>query len=136
MLSLLYVSVSTLSETTAIGEVDALVTRAMAKNASLAITGALMFTGTEFAQALEGDENRVDALMREIYLDSRHRCVTIVRRSPITVRRFDGWSLAYSGGASYVGRPIKSLLQPNVKIQIQDVHRVQELMEGLAASLA
>ena len=136
MLSLLYVSVSTLSETTAIGEVDALVTQALAFNASRSITGALIFTGMEFAQLLEGDEDQLDALMRKIYLDSRHRCVTVVRRSPITIRRFDAWSLAYSGEATYVGRPIKSLLQPNGKIQIEDVYRVQELMKGLAASLA
>jgi len=136
MLSLLYVSVSKLSGATALQEVEAIVTGSMVKNARQGITGALIFTGSHFAQVLEGDDERVDALMREICLDNRHSCVTVIRRWPVSVRRFESWSMAYSGGATYIGRPIEYLLEPSANTHVDEIDRVYALMEQLVATLA
>jgi len=136
MLSLLYVSVSTLSKDMAFSVVERIVTQANIKNARLGITGALIFTGTEFAQVLEGKEDQVNALMREICVDSRHRRITVVKRRPITVRRFAAWSLAYSGGATYIRRPIQQLLQPLANEQVGEIDRIDALMDELATNLA
>jgi hypothetical protein len=110
LIRLLYVSRSTLVEKQADLEVAAIVARSVTRNLKKGITGALMFTGTHFAQALEGEDDEVDALMHDIYNDKRHDMVRVVDRQPIDARRFPRWGMAYNGRASYVDNPMASLL--------------------------
>jgi len=110
MVRLLYVSVSTLSHLNAISEVAAIVETAIEKNARLGVTGALIYTGAHFAQALEGEEGPIEELMQSIRADPRHRSILEVHRDGLTDRRFATWAMAYRGQASYVDQPIEKLL--------------------------
>lgn len=74
-----------------------LVDAAVIKNTELHITGALVCTGTDFAQYLEGDPKDVEQLMFSIYADPRHKDINIMKYVSEPKRRFEQWSLAYSG---------------------------------------
>lgn len=69
------------------------------KNARLSVTGALMFTGTQFAQYIEGPAESVELLRTDILRDPRHDRVRTIGEGSADARKFDGWSLAYSGEA-------------------------------------
>jgi hypothetical protein len=134
---LMYVSVSSLDDESAKREVAAMVAAAIEKNALLGITGALIFTGVHFVQALEGEEARVRELMRSIEADPRHRSVTVIHQHHSPVRRFVGWSMAYDGRATYVGRPIAHLFDAGAAgSKMRDVSRVYNLMTEFVNSNA
>ncbi|WP_164857082.1 BLUF domain-containing protein [Sphingomonas crocodyli] len=108
LMSLLYISSSTMTVEDAPYEVARIAAASRAHNPTVDITGALLFTGTHFAQILEGEEEAVDALLAKLHADPRHRDLQVVQRGPIAMRRCAGWNMAYSGSstgvASYVMR--------------------------------
>ena len=132
MISLMYVSQCTLQRGKTDEAVADIVQRSISRNAALDVTGALIFTGAHFAQALEGSARSVDELMLSICRDERHRHVTIVDRSQIVSRRFTNWQLAYQGPSTYVGRPIENLVDSNGLSSSRDVERVYELLSHFA----
>ena len=97
MLSLLYTSRSLLSPVDAPAQLQAILDTAVRRNQSHDITGALVFTGTDFAQILEGPEEGVAAVMASILIDPRHEEVAIVRRGEIARRSFPNWGMALIG---------------------------------------
>ncbi|MEM6281106.1 MAG: BLUF domain-containing protein [Chloroflexota bacterium] len=64
-------------------------------NASVGITGMLLYKGGNFLQVLEGEEEKVDALFNSISKDERHHGVSIIYRRPIQERSFDDWSMGF-----------------------------------------
>lgn len=72
------------------------------RNDSLAVTGALLFTGTRFAQYLEGPEASIIALRASILRDPRHQDVTTLIQGAYARQLFSGWSLAYAGPSRFV----------------------------------
>jgi len=64
-------------------------------NASNGITGMLLFTGNEFIQILEGDENIIEGLLATIKKDSRHKDFRVVERKKITMREYPEWSMGF-----------------------------------------
>ena len=72
MVRLLYSSVSELNSSNETDEIASIVKASIARNAQMGVTGALIYTGSHFIQALEGDEEQVEELMRSIVADSRH----------------------------------------------------------------
>lgn len=108
--SLLYVSVSTLKLPGEAHEVDDLVAVARSRNATLDVTGALIFTEMHFAQILEGSAAAVEELMVSIRADRRHREVSTVSVIETPQRRFPDWSMAYSGPSFYLDRHVTPLL--------------------------
>ncbi len=109
--TLLYVSKTLLEFPAGEAEVAAIVAGARARNARLGITGALISTGTYFAQRLEGTQEAVEALMQSIDSDARHMRLRTIRTAE-EPRRFAAWSMAYSGTANYVDRQIAPLFSP------------------------
>lgn len=67
------------------------------KNASLSVTGALLFSESCFSQVLEGDESALRMILESIRVDARHRDVTLLSFRQVPQRRFLGWSMAYAG---------------------------------------
>lgn len=108
--SLLYISHSKIAPQEAARCVEAIVDTAMKHNPPLGLTGALLFTGTHFAQVLEGIPAAIDELMGRVVQDSRHDRLLIVERAPIAQRRFDKWSMAYFGPSRFVSRHVTRLL--------------------------
>lgn len=111
LLSLLYVSRSTIDSARAKTVVTNIVETARRVNPKMEITGALLFTEAHFAQILEGPTGAVDTLMKSIAADTRHREILIVDRLPVQSRSFDQWSMAYFGRVRFVERHITDLIE-------------------------
>ncbi len=93
MLRLVYFSGET-SRFTA-GELSSLADAAQRKNASLGVTGLLLYRHGNFLQVLEGEEAVVRDLYRRIQEDPRHRRVMTVLEEGIMKRDFASWSMAF-----------------------------------------
>lgn len=113
-------------------DMDGLVARSLIKNAELNITGALLFTGSRFAQVLEGPAEPLDSVMAAITVDVRHENIMIFDRAPIAARRFTEWSMAYDGRSDYVSRQVLNLLAS----QRKDRERASERLIGLLYEMA
>lgn len=106
----LYVSHSMVAPAWAVRTVDALVEQAVVRNASLALTGALLFTGSRFVQALEGPEIALAATRAAICRDQRHAEILTLAEGPLARRRFGQWSLAYAGRSLYLARQVEDAM--------------------------
>ena len=107
--TLLYISRCTLPPTEGAEQIAELVAAARSRNAALNLTGALIWTGENFAQILEGPADALDAVMADIRQDARHTDITMLFTHPIQQRRFSDWRMAYCGSASYVDRHLAQL---------------------------
>jgi hypothetical protein len=87
-------------------EADRIVSLSYARNQSLSITGALVFTGIHFAQYIEGPTKSVDILKTSITNDRRHREIRTIRTGTTNSVHFGEWRLAYAGFA----KPYESLV--------------------------
>jgi hypothetical protein len=94
--------------------VDSLVAHAMGRNASVGLTGALLFTGTHFLQALEGPPTALALMRAAIGEDRRHTALVTLDEGSIPERRFaDGlWPMPADRSTSqtrcagpWTGRP-------------------------------
>lgn len=130
MESLLYISESKIEPCNAENEVDRIVATARAFNSTVNITGALIYTGTNFAQIIEGDETAISELIAAIVRDARHTNVSIVARGPLTERRFPDWSMAYNGPSHFVSRHVTQLLKdPSKALRARFADWLAELLE-------
>ncbi|MEO7192701.1 MAG: BLUF domain-containing protein [Vicinamibacterales bacterium] len=64
-------------------------------NATLGITGMLLYKDGNVMQALEGEEAAVRKLYGKIERDPRHRGVMTILQGPSEGRQFAGWSMAF-----------------------------------------
>lgn len=111
MLSLLYVSESRLSLERRAPQIDQIVATSRERNARLGVSGALIATGSHFAQVLEGTSAALAQLMRSIRADSRHEDVEVVRCLTTSERFFSGWAMAYFGAIFHAAEHIRPLLE-------------------------
>lgn len=65
------------------------------RNRRAGVTGLLLYHDGCFIQALEGPTKAVDATLRRIERDPRHRGVLVLLREPMGERQFEEWDLAY-----------------------------------------
>ena len=107
---LLYISESQIEQADAQTLVLEIVARSVCKNSNKKLTGALLFTGTHFAQILEGAPHAIDQLMIDLCSDPRHKNIRVIDRSAIDARRFPDWAMAYSGPSQFVSRHVDRLL--------------------------
>ncbi|GHC82993.1 BLUF domain-containing protein [Novosphingobium pokkalii] len=89
---------------------DTLVAHAKGRNASIGLTGALLFTGTHFLQALEGPPTALALMRAAIGEDRRHTALVTLDEGSIPERRFAGWSLAYAGGSIYLANKVRGAM--------------------------
>lgn len=76
-------------------EIPRIVLTSRANNARDRITGVLVYTGTDFAQLLEGERARVEALWRRIRDDDRHLDITPLLDEPDAAPWFPDWRMGY-----------------------------------------
>ena len=107
---LLYVSKSKIKVTDVHAVVSHIVAKAAEWNVDHNLTGALIFTGTHFAQVLEGCQKDIDEVMVIIRNDPRHGSISVIDRSPISERQFPRWAMAYQGPSQFVSRHVTRLL--------------------------
>jgi len=120
LFSLIYVSYCQIKQSDSSTEVHNIVQASVRRNASLNITGALLFTGEHFAQILEGIEPAVIELVDAIRRDPRHDQMQIIDQGPIDRRLFAKWSLAYFGPSKFVSDHVNRLLDsasPNQRLR-------------------
>lgn len=75
-------------------QVDRILTVSRSRNAQVGVTGALMFTGFFFVQALEGPAAAVEAAFDRICCDLRHCSVEVVECGPVLETAFGKWSMS------------------------------------------
>ena len=80
-------------------EISRLLVVARSRNASMNVTGALMFNEGRFTQILEGEKQAVSEIFESIKRDRRHDKVTVVSRQDTFARRFPSWSMAFVGSS-------------------------------------
>lgn len=81
-------------------EIVDLLSKARKKNASLNITGMLLYDSGTFFQVLEGQQAELDALFAEISRDRRHHQITKIISESIPRRQFSDWSMGYAAISS------------------------------------
>lgn len=126
---LLYVSESRIDPLDLDSCVSQIVAVAQIRNAGLALTGALLFTGTHFAQILEGSTESIAQLMSSLHDDPRHANIVVVDRLPVEVRQFPDWQMAYFGPSQFVSRHVVRLLNQTTRSERQ---RATEWLTQLA----
>ena len=126
---LLYVSESTAEPSKKDLMIEQLVAQAQVKNAQINVTGALIFTGSHFAQVLEGPSETLHILMASINNDRRHTNVVLVDKFPVPSRLFPSWDMAYQGPNQFVSRHVTKLLDATSK---SDRRRAGEWITELA----
>jgi len=109
--SIFYVSRSALPRDNLQAAVEDIVADARHRNVNTGLTGALLFTGTHFAQYLEGQKSQLDVLLSSLERDPRHEGLQVIDRSQIYRRLFQTWNMAYFGPAQFVARPIMELAE-------------------------
>lgn len=135
--SLLYISESKITPSNAQLEVGRILATAHAFNRSVGITGALIFTGTHFAQLIEGDQAAVGVLIDSITRDTRHTHVDVVSRDQIVARRFPDWSMAYNGPSQFVSRYVTGLLnEPSTSARSRNAEWLTEVLEQFSGMRA
>ena len=106
----LYVSISTLEEN-ANDEIASIRSTAESRNPELGLTGVLMFSGSHFAQFLEGPDAGLETMKASIFRDQRHRGVLTLQSESTERRRYGRWALAYSGRATFIDRVLSEALR-------------------------
>ena len=91
MLQLLYVS--TAAQGLAQNDLDDIVDAAVARNASLEVTGSLYYNGRNFMQLLEGPAPAVHDLMDSIRRDPRHSGVVVIKELTDSPSAFAAWNM-------------------------------------------
>lgn len=102
------------------------------RNSELQVTGALFFTGIHFAQVLEGPPKSVLALRSSIMADARHADVITMLAGKIQQRRFEGWSLAYSGPSLVLSRAIHRCVRERGPTKHKSAEFLVDLMVEIA----
>jgi hypothetical protein len=77
-------------------EVEDIVRSARELNAHRQVTGSLVFTGSHFAQLIEGPAKTLAETMVAIAADTRHESVRTLVKGRLEVRRYGDTSLAYT----------------------------------------
>jgi hypothetical protein len=90
-----------------LAELHDLMVAARARNASLDVTGMLLYAGGRFIQTLEGPDDAVDGLFERIAADPRHEQVVRTLREEVDERAFPDWSMGfdYLGDEQSLGLP-------------------------------
>ena len=72
-----------------------LLQKARSHNQEQHITGLLLFHNGQFLQVLEGDAERIEALLAVIAADPRHGDIAVVGQGQVPSRQFPDWSMGF-----------------------------------------
>jgi len=94
LISLVYVSFANgeVSEE----ELKGILVKSRENNQKRNVTGMLLYRGGFFIQALEGEEDDVNAIYDVIKRDDRHRSLLVVYKTTIKSRSFNDWSMGFN----------------------------------------
>jgi hypothetical protein len=100
---LVYASTSLLSEKPDLArdQVEQILLVSRRNNEEAAITGALLFSDTNFSQVLEGPRAAVERLYEVLNHDPRHKDLLLLLNESLAARQFSDWSMAYIGPSQW-----------------------------------
>ena len=76
--------------------VDGILAGSRRRNAARGLSGALLATGTHFAQALEGELGDVSEVFESIQRDTRHTDIIVLQAAPLARRAFADWAMGFA----------------------------------------
>ena len=76
-------------------EVSRIIQVSRANNHAAGLTGVLVYTGTDFAQVIEGSPHAVEALWRRLQADPRHHGLIAFIDEPTEHPWFETWRMGY-----------------------------------------
>jgi hypothetical protein len=127
-----YISTSKLIGRDVEDQVRNIVDVSLPRNRSLGVTGALLFTGTRFAQYLEGPSGGIAELRNSIMDDCRHEDIQTIASGPYEHRLFLRWSLAYAGPSPFVAGKVEDALVDALAGGQEHVKALAEMLAGFA----
>ena len=109
-------------------------------NATVGITGALVYADGVFLQILEGDRVSVQALMMKILADLRHETVIVLRECEIPCAVFGSWQMAYVSAtpaqvAAWAGLTIAAGTDEALNSSGEDPYRAEQFAQSILALL-
>lgn len=76
-------------------EIGRIVHVSRVNNAARGLTGVLVYTGSDFAQMIEGRHEAVETLWQRLKADERHRDLTVFLDEPAERAWFETWRMGY-----------------------------------------
>lgn len=127
--SWLYVSHSVGWESTAKERLAQLDVQCRQHNASVGVTGVLLFTGRYFAQLLEGPTPAVDHLRQKISKDLRHQEVTTLMTKTVAERSCEQWSfVTVFNQSTFIERIVAQTIEGDVRRDRTSSNKVLRLL--------
>lgn len=81
-------------------------------NEANGITGMMLFSEGIFLQVLEGEDRKVNTLVRKIRKDARHHSVVQLDEKAITRRIFPNWSMGFKVASAEEFKDLKGYANP------------------------
>lgn len=106
---LVYESTAT-GSTDSIGNLAVILAESQRNNDRDGLTGALAAHRDRYIQVIEGSAQTLDALLRRLETDARHRDIILLGREPIQTRVFGRWSMASARITPAHGAALDSLV--------------------------
>ncbi|MEH0759927.1 BLUF domain-containing protein [Vibrio sp. 16] len=86
---------STVCDNLTQNDIEELLSISKKNNASVGVTGLLLFSQDYFLQCLEGSRSQVNAIYQHILNDRRHKKVILLEYTEVAEREFGEWSMGY-----------------------------------------
>lgn len=106
---LVYESTAT-GTTGSIGNLAVLLAESQRNNDRDGLTGALAAHRERYIQVVEGPAQSLDALLRRLENDPRHRDIVVLDREPVETRLFGRWSMAAARITPELGAALDALI--------------------------
>ncbi|RYE23739.1 MAG: BLUF domain-containing protein [Sphingobacteriaceae bacterium] len=76
------------------------------------ITGMMLFSNGSFLQVLEGEDDKIDSLIKKIKKDNRHHSIVQLAEGSITERNFGKWSMSFKAISPEMLKNIEGYINP------------------------
>ncbi len=113
-------------------EIGNILNSSIRRNEENNITGMLLYSGGNFLQVLEGEEDKVIRTFARIKQDSRHCQITEILFETITQRDFPKWSMGFRHLSA---EDIKAIPESDHFFQIAKIDKVLQIKPGIALGL-
>lgn len=130
---LVYESIAT-GSTGSIGNVAVILAESQRNNDRDCLTGALAAHRDRYIQVVEGPAQALDALLRRLENDPRHRDLTLLDRKPVTERLFSRWTMAHARITPVHGEALDSLVDNDELTPAQVIGVLLDAVEKVEAA--
>lgn len=107
-----------------------LLTYARKHNATIGVTGLLLFQGRHFLQVLEGDGETVRGLFKHICADPRHNNIALLFEELVSERQYRDWSMGFQAldGSEWIEFPNDDGSEKDLRSMAEAMGRAKELL--------